>query len=76
MRSKDHCGSFFLHWVLITKVQKIIIVIIIMHNTSARQLLSDLGRRISENSGETREASFFISKMFGARATFQRHTAS
>ena len=31
-------------------------------NTSARQLLSDLGRRISENSGETREASFLFQR--------------
>ena len=44
-------------------------------NTSARQLLSDLGRKISESTGEAREASF-VPNMLGARATFQCHTAS
>ena len=29
-------------------------------NTSARQLLSDLGRKISESTGEAREASFLF----------------
>jgi len=31
-------------------------------NTSARQLLSDLGRKISESTGEAREASFLFQR--------------
>jgi len=32
------------------------------NNTSARQLLSDLGRKISESTGEAREASFLFQR--------------
>jgi len=32
-------------------------------NTSARHLLDDLGRRISENTGEARETSFLYQRM-------------
>ena len=43
-------------------------------NTSARQLLFDLGWKITESTGDASELS--ISKMFSARATFQCHIAS
>jgi len=33
-----------------------------VYNTSARQLLSDLGRKISQYSGEVREASFLFQR--------------
>jgi len=33
-------------------------------NTSARQLLSDLGRKISESTGEAREARFLFQRCF------------
>ena len=43
-------------------------------STSARQLLADLGRRISQISGEARESFWLrLSEMFGAGTTLQRH---
>jgi len=39
-------------------------------NSSARLLLNELGKRISANSGETREASFFIPACLGVDAAF------
>ena len=47
----------------------IIIIIIIktlgVFNTSARQLLCDFGRKISENTGEVRETSFLFQRCSG-----------
>ena len=34
-----------------------------IHNESARQLLADLGRRISESSGDARETSFLFQRI-------------
>ena len=34
-----------------------------IHNESARQLLTDLGRRISESSGDARETSFLFQRI-------------
>ena len=48
---------------------RIVIIIIIavetlsIHNESARQLLSDLGMRISESSGDARETSFLFQRI-------------
>jgi len=39
-------------------------------NSSARLLLDELGKRISANSGETREASFFVSAGLSAGPAF------
>jgi len=45
-----------------------------VYNTSARQLLSDLGRKISQSSGEVREVS--LSEMLSAGAACQRSFTS
>ena len=44
-------------------------------NTSARQLLCDLGRKISEHTGKSEKRAFCF-KVLDARATFQCHITS
>ena len=53
----SNCGFSLRH---LKFIFSIIIIIIIIVSTSARQLLTDLGRRISQISGEVRESGYLF----------------